>query len=70
ATIVADGLPNQSFKGRVSRLSPRMSAKQMWSDDPAERYDTKAREIWVDLDEGADLVVGLRVDALIDTISP
>lgn len=66
ATVVADGLSEQKFSGRITHLSPRMTAKQIWSDDPHERYDTKAREIWIDLDSGENLVVGLRVDVVID----
>jgi HlyD family secretion protein len=66
ATVVADGLAEQSFTGRITHLSPRMTAKQMWSDDPSERFDTKAREIWIDLDSGENLVIGLRVDVIID----
>jgi multidrug resistance efflux pump len=66
AVVVADGLPDQQLVGRVSKLSPRMTAKQIWSDDPAERYDTKAREVWLDLDTSSPLVVGLRVDVRID----
>jgi multidrug resistance efflux pump len=66
STIVADGLADQSFTGRVTRLSPRMTAKQIWSDAPNERFDTKAREIWIDLDSGENLVVGLRVDVTVD----
>jgi multidrug resistance efflux pump len=63
--VVADGLADQSFKGRVVQLSPRMTAKQIWNDDPAEQHDTKAREIWIDLEDSANLVVGLRVDVTI-----
>jgi multidrug resistance efflux pump len=66
-TVVADGLPDRAFKGKVVRLSPRMSSKQIWNDDPAENFDTKAREIWIDLDQAEDLVVGLRVDVTITT---
>ncbi len=66
ATIRADGLPDREFKGRVVRLSPRMGRKQLWSDHPAERYDTKTREVWIEIEEGDSLVVGLRVDVMID----
>ena len=66
ATVRADGLPDREFQGRVVRLSPRMGRKQLWSDHPAERYDTKTREIWIELDESKSLVVGLRVDVMID----
>jgi len=69
ATVVADGLPNQQLKGRISRLSPRMSRKQLWSDRPTERYDTKTREVWLELEDAQELVVGLRVDVTIDACS-
>lgn len=68
-TAVADGLAGQNFYGRVSQLSPRMSRKSMWTDDPGERYDTKTREIWIDLEPAGDLVVGLRVDVMIDPVA-
>ena len=71
AKIVADGLPDQEFTGRVTRLSPRMCRKQLWTDQPTERYDTKMREVWFELEEAAEaLVVGLRVDLTIDPESP
>ena len=66
ARIVADGLPNRNLKGRVIRLSPRMSRKELFSDDPTERYDTKTREVWIELERREELVVGLRVDVMID----
>ncbi|HUT92111.1 MAG TPA: HlyD family efflux transporter periplasmic adaptor subunit [Thermoguttaceae bacterium] len=66
ATITADGLPDK-LQGRITRLSPRMSPKSLWSDDPAERYDTKTREVWIELEDAEALVVGLRVDVVIDT---
>ena len=66
ATVTADGLPGGEFSGRVVRLSPYMSRKVLWSDHPAERYDTKTREVWIDLAEGQGMIVGLRVDVMID----
>jgi len=65
-TITADGLPDHQFHGRVVGLSPRMTAKQLYSDSPAERYDTKVRDAWIELDQTTGLVVGLRVDVTID----
>lgn len=67
ARIAADGLPDTSYTGKVVRLSPRMSSKQIWSDEPGERIDTKSREIWIEVDTASDLVLGLRVDVMIDT---
>ena len=71
ATVTADGLPGRPFRGRVSELSPRMTNKQIFSDDPSQRYDTKAREVWIELEEPFQpLVVGLRVDVVIDVVVP
>jgi len=66
AVVTADGLPDRQFHGRVVRLSPRMSPKQIRSDRPTERFDTKTREVWIELHSGEGLVVGLPVDVLID----
>lgn len=66
AVVRTDGLPDRRFNGRVVRLSARMGRKQLWSDRPAERYDTKTREVWIELEDGESLVVGLRVDVMID----
>ncbi len=66
ATVRTDGLRDREFKGRVIRLSSRMGRKQLWSDRPAERYDTKTREVWIELEQGESLVVGLRVDVMIN----
>jgi hypothetical protein len=70
ARIVADGLPGRELKGRVIRLSPRMSRKELRSDDPHERQDVKTRDVWLDLEGGEGLVVGLPVDVIISAASP
>lgn len=67
ATVTADGQPDQQWAGHVVRLSPRMGRKQLFTDDPAEQFDVKTREIWIDLDTNGDLLVGLRVDVSIDS---
>jgi multidrug resistance efflux pump len=67
ATVHADGLPGRQFPGRVTRLSPRMGTKSLWTDHPSERNDIKTREVWIALDRADDLVLGLRVDVFIDT---
>ena len=66
ARITADGLPDKELKGHVIRLSPRMSRKQFHTDQPNERYDVKTREVWIELQWAAALVVGLPVDVRID----
>ncbi|MBN1588473.1 MAG: HlyD family secretion protein [Pirellulales bacterium] len=66
ATITADGLPGDGLKGRVIRLSPRMGHKELWSNRPTERQDTKTREIWIELEDEHSLLLGLRVDVVVD----
>ena len=68
ATIRVDGQPDPDgkYSGEVTRLSPLMSRKRLYTDDPAERYDTKTREVWIDLGGGEGLVIGLRVDVIIE----
>jgi HlyD family secretion protein len=58
----ADGLPGRQFRGRVVRLAPRMGLKEQASEQPAEYFDTRVREVWIELDEADGLVVGMRVD--------
>lgn len=66
AAVTADGLPGRVFRGTVSQLSPRMDRKQHWTDAPDEQFDTKTREVWIDLEEADGLVLGLRVDVKIE----
>jgi multidrug resistance efflux pump len=68
ARITAEGPRGQELRGHIVRLSPRMENKNLWNDHPAERLDTKTREIWIDLDDSPS-VVGLRVDVEIDPSS-
>ena len=67
AKINADGLPGREFTGHVVRMSPKMGRKELWSDQPTERYDTKTREVWIELDGKEQWVVGLRLDVILVT---
>jgi hypothetical protein len=66
ATVTADGLPGRSFSGRVTRVSPLMGRKRIFTDDPSEHYDVKTRAVLIDIGAVEGLVVGLRVDVTID----
>jgi HlyD family secretion protein len=70
AKITVDGLRNEVLTGRVVRLSPRMERKNLWSERSTEKYDTNTREVWIVLSSRRDLVLGLRVDAIIDVKAP
>jgi multidrug resistance efflux pump len=67
AEVTADGLSGR-LAGRITHahVSPRMTTKEVWSDRPSERHDAKAREVLIDLDGASNLVIGLRVDVMID----
>jgi multidrug resistance efflux pump len=62
AEVKADGLPNTVFPGRVVSISPRMVAKSFFAERPGELYDTKVREVLLELAPNEQLILGLRVD--------
>lgn len=64
--VTADGQPDQTWPGHVTRLTPRMKQKELFTNDPAEHFDVRTREIWIDLDTTDELLIGLRVDVSID----
>lgn len=66
AQVTADGLRDRQFAGRVVELAPQMQRKPLRTDYPTERQDTKAREVWLELEDAAELLVGLRVDVTIE----
>ncbi|HEV3191294.1 MAG TPA: HlyD family efflux transporter periplasmic adaptor subunit [Polyangiaceae bacterium] len=69
ARVTADGLGDREVRGHVVRLAPRMTQKPLRTDDPIERFDTKVREVWVELeddDEREGLVIGLPVDVVLE----
>jgi len=70
AWVTAPAYPGERFSGRVLRLSGLLGRKQIRSDDPAERTDTRVLEVLVELDEGQSLPVGLRVDAYLPLADP
>jgi HlyD family secretion protein len=62
ARVTADGLPNSSYTGRVVSVSPRMVSKVLHSDHPSEMYDSKTREVLLEMSDMSDPIMGLRVD--------
>lgn len=61
AFVTADAFPGRRFSGKVMEIGHRMGRKNVRSDDPIERIDTKILEVLLDLDDAKDLVPGLRV---------
>jgi len=63
AEVRASAYPDVAFPGSVIDIGRRMGRKNVRSDDPVERNDTKIQEALVALDPTDKLVVGQRVIA-------
>lgn len=61
AWITADAFPGHQFGGQVAEIGRRMGRKNIRTDEPNERVDTKILEVVIDMDPGVELVPGLRV---------
>jgi HlyD family secretion protein len=67
--VTAPAYPGQKFWGRIIRVAGQLGHKNVRTDEPKEKVDTKILETLVQMDPGSHLPVGLRVDAFIDTSS-
>jgi len=65
AYVTADAFEGIKFWGRVVRVGLLLGKKNIRTDEPAERVDTKILEVLVELDDGHQLPLGLRVQAFI-----
>jgi len=65
AYVTADAFEGIKFWGRVVRVGLLLGKKNIRTDEPAERVDTKILEVLVQLDDGHELPLGLRVQAFI-----
>jgi ABC exporter DevB family membrane fusion protein len=65
AYVTADAYSNQKFWGHVVRVGQELGRKNVRTDEPTERVDTKILETLVELNPGVSIPVGLRVDGFI-----
>jgi len=65
AYVTADAFGKQKFWGRVVRVGQQLGPKNVRTDEPTEKVDTKILETLVELAPGSQLPDGLRVDAFI-----
>jgi HlyD family secretion protein len=65
AYMTADTYGDRRFTGRVVSVGQVMGRKNVRTEEPTERVDTKILEVLVELDSGQRLPPGLRVDAFI-----
>lgn len=67
AWVTADAYGKQKFTGRIVQIGQKLGRKNVRTDEPTERVDTKILETLIELDQGQKLPVGLRVDSFIQT---
>jgi HlyD family secretion protein len=65
AYVTADAYGTKKFWGHVVRVGQQLGPKNVRTDEPTEKVDTKILESLVELDPGSQLPDGLRVDAFI-----
>jgi len=65
--VTASAYQGEKYWGHVIRVAGQLGHKNLQTDDPKEKVDTKILETLVQLDRGVHLPVGLRVDAYIQT---
>jgi len=65
AYVTADAFGQQKFWGHVAQVGELLGPKTVHTDEPTERVDRKFLEAMVELDPGAHLPIGLRVDSFI-----
>jgi ABC exporter DevB family membrane fusion protein len=65
AYVTADAFGDRRFAGKVVRIGNVLGKKNVRTDDPAEKVDTKILETLIELDPGNTLPLGLRVNAYV-----
>jgi len=63
ALVRAIAFPGRDFQARVISVAQRMGRKNVRTDDPTERNDTKILEVVLVVSQATGLVVGQRVMA-------
>ncbi len=64
--VTASAYGDRRFTGHVVRIGQSLGRKNVVTEEPRERVDTKVLETLVELDPGMRLPIGLRVDATIE----
>lgn len=69
AYVTADAFADRKFHGKVVQIGQQLGRKEVQTDKPTEKVDTKVLEVLVELEPGLELPVGLRVDSFIESAS-
>ena len=65
AYAVADAYGDKRFEGKVIRIARMLGRKNVRTDDPAERLDTKVLETLIEFEPGTSIPVGMRMDVFV-----
>lgn len=65
AYVTADAYGDRRFSGRVIRVGQILGRKNFRTDEPTEKVDSKILETLVELEDGHELPLGLRVQAFV-----
>ena len=65
ADVTADAFGGRRFAGTVVRIGQVLGKKNVRTDEPTERVDTKVLETLIELNDGHELPLGLRVQAFV-----
>jgi HlyD family secretion protein len=65
AFVTAEAYGDKRFTGHIIRVGRILGRKNVRTDEPSERVDTKILETLMQLDPGQKLPIGLRVDACV-----
>lgn len=65
AYVTADAFGDRRFPGRVIRIGQMLGRKNFRTDEPTEKVDSKILETLVELEDGHELPLGLRVQAFV-----
>jgi len=69
AWATADAYGDHRFHGVVTKVGMRLGPKEIRTDAPTERLDTRVLQVLIDLDHAVKLPVGLRVDVFLEPAS-
>lgn len=68
AYVRADAFGDRKFAGKIVEIGQTLGRKNVRTDAPTERVDTKILETLIELNAGETLPVGLRVDAYVEPV--
>jgi ABC exporter DevB family membrane fusion protein len=65
-SVTVEAFGDRRFGGTVVDVARRMGRKNLRTDEPTERIDTRIREVLLELDDGHELLPGLRAIATLE----